>query len=201
MWRYIMDYKIDLENERNYAEMFNQLNNSKQAELGVISRMCRKGINWKSVTFTIPTAPVPSHRPRLSNNRIYVPGAAKNATFFQRHVLPTLDGLMISTPCKVDARFYVKTRSSFNKIQMLLAELGLIRPWGRIGDVDNFSKTVLDQIQPNEKRGHIGILTDDALVFEMTSRKYYSITPRTDVTITFMDRIPKNLYKILRLEK
>ena len=81
-----MDYKIDLENERNYAEMFNQLNNSKQAELGVISRMCRKGINWKSVTFTIPTAPVPSHRPRLSNNRIYVPGAAKSLVLVRKAI-------------------------------------------------------------------------------------------------------------------
>lgn len=195
------DYTIDPENEKNYVQMMNSLNSSKQAELGTVVRVCRKGIKWKSVSFTIPTAPVPSHRPRLSNNRIYVPGAAKNATFFQRHVLPTLNGLMISTPCKVDARFYIKTPSSFNKIQMLLAELGLIRPWGRNGDVDNFSKTVLDQIQPNEKRGHVGILKDDALVFEMNSRKYYSVTPRTDVTITYMDSIPQKLLHILRLDK
>lgn len=195
------DYTIDPENEKNYVQMMNSLNSSKQAELGTVVRVCRKGIKWKSVSFTIPTAPVPSHRPRLSNNRIYVPGAAKNATFFQRHVLPTLNGLMISTPCKVDARFYIRTPSSFSKIQTLLAELGLIRPWGRNGDVDNFSKTVLDQIQPNEKRGHVGILKDDALVFEMNSRKYYSITPRTDVTITYMDSIPQKLLHILRLDK
>ena len=201
MWRYIMDYKIDLENERNYAEMFNQLNNSKQAELGVISRMCRKGINWKSVTFTIPTAPVPSHRPRLSNNRIYVPGAAKNATFFQRHVLPTLDGLMISTPCKVDLRLYIKTPSSFSKIQTCLAEIGLLRPWGRNGDVDNFEKSIYDQIQPNEKRGHRGILVDDSLIIENHTQKFYSVNPRSEVTITWMDSIPQKLLHIMRLDK
>ena len=196
-----MDYKIDLENERNYAEMFNQLNNSKQAELGVISRMCRKGINWKSVTFTIPTAPVPSHRPRLSNNRIYVPGAAKNATFFQRHVLPTLDGLMISTPCKVDLRLYIKTPSSFSKIQTCLAEIGLLRPWGRNGDVDNFEKSIYDQIQPNEKRGHRGILVDDSLIIENHTQKFYSVNPRSEVTITWMDSIPQKLLHIMRLDK
>jgi Holliday junction resolvase RusA-like endonuclease len=196
-----MDYKIDLENERNYAEMFNQLNNSKQAELGVISRMCRKGINWKSVTFTIPTAPVPSHRPRLSNNRIYVPGAAKNATFFQRHVLPTLDGLMISTPCKVDLRLYIKTPTSFSKIQTCLAEIGLLRPWGRNGDVDNFEKSIYDQIQPNEKRGHRGILADDSLIIENHTQKFYSVNPRSEVTITWMDSIPQKLLHILRLDK
>ena len=192
---------VGLENEKNYTELMKTLNNSKLNELGAAIRTYRKGIKWKSVSFTIPTAPVPSHRPRLSNNRIYVPGAAKNATFFNRYVLPTLKGLMISTPCKVDARFYTKTPSSFSKIQTLLAELGFIRPWGRNGDVDNFSKTVLDQIQPNEKRGHVGILKDDALVFEMNSRKFYSVTPRTEVTITFMDSIPKPLLHILRLDK
>jgi len=196
-----MEYKIDLENEQNYAKMFNELNNSKQAELGVISRMCRKGINWKSVTFTIPTAPVPSHRPRLSNNRIYVPGAAKNATFFQRHVLPTLDGLMISTPCKVDLRLYIKTPSSFSKIQTCLAEIGLLRPWGRNGDVDNFEKSIYDQIQPNEKRGHRGILADDSLIIENHTQKFYSVNPRSEVTITWMDSIPQKLLHILRLDK
>ena len=201
MWRRVMEYKIDLENEQNYAKMFNELNNSKQAELGVISRMCRKGINWKSVTFTIPTAPVPSHRPRLSNNRIYVPGAAKNATFFQRHVLPTLDGLMISTPCKVDLRLYIKTPSSFSKIQTCLAEIGLLRPWGRNGDVDNFEKSIYDQIQPNEKRGHRGILADDSLIIENHTQKFYSVNPRSEVTITWMDSIPQKLLHILRLDK
>ena len=192
---------VGLENEKNYTELMKTLNNSKLNELGVVIRTYRKGIKWKSVSFTIPTAPVPSHRPRLSNNRIYVPGAAKNATFFNRYVLPTLKGLMISTPCKVDLRLYLKTPSSFSKIQTCLAEIGILRPWTRNGDNDNFEKAIYDQIQPNEKRGHVGILADDSLIIENHTQKFYSVNPRSEVTITFMDSIPKPLLHILRLDK
>ena len=56
-------------------------------------------------------------------------------------------------------------------------------------------------LQPNEKRGHVGILADDCLVFEMTSTKYYSFHPRYEVTITYMDEkcLSDELKKILRL--
>ena len=116
-------------------------------------------------------------------------------------VLPTLDGLMISTPCKVDLRLYIKTPSSFSKIQTCLAEIGLLRPWGRNGDVDNFEKSIYDQIQPNEKRGHRGILADDSLIIENHTQKFYSVNPRSEVTITWMDSIPQKLLHILRLDK
>lgn len=195
------EYNIGLENEKNYANLIKSLNNPKLTELGVIVRTYRKGLRWKKVSFTIPTAPVPSHRPRLSNNRIYVPGAAKNATYFNRHVLPTLKGIMVSTPCKVDLRLFIKTPSSFSKLQTCLAELGIIRPWTRNGDVDNFEKAIYDQIQPNEKRGHAGILADDSLIIENHTQKFYSINPRSEVEITFMDNIPKTLLHVLRLDK
>lgn len=195
-----MNQIVDETNAKNYADMLKNLSNSKLTELGEISRYISK-INWKRVSFIIPTAPVPSHRPRLSGYRIYVPGAAKNAAFFQKHVLPQLKGLMISTPCKVHLRIYSKTPTSFSKIQTCLAEIGLLRPWGATGDVDNFEKAVYDMIQPNEKRKHTGIMTNDSLIIDSHSQKFYSITPRYEISITYMDKIPNLLKKILRLDK
>jgi hypothetical protein len=55
-------------------------------------------------------------------------------------------------------------------------------------------------IQPNEKRGHIGIMENDCLVYEMNSRKFYSINPRYELRITYMDRIPEQILKLLRLK-
>lgn len=191
---------VDETNANNYADMLKNLSNSKLTELGEISRFISK-ISWKRVSFIIPTAPVPSHRPRLSGYRIYVPGAAKNAAFFQKHVLPQLKGLMISTPCKVDLRIYSKTPTSFSKIQTCLAEIGLLRPWGATGDVDNFEKAVYDMIQPNEKRKHTGIMSNDSLIIESHSQKFYSITPRYEISITYMNKIPDIVKKILRLDK
>lgn len=191
---------VDETNANNYADMVKTLSNSKLTELGEISRFISK-ISWKRVSFIIPTAPVPSHRPRLSGYRIYVPGAAKNAAFFQKHVLPQLKGLMISTPCKVDLRIYSKTPTSFTKLQTCLAEIGLLRPWGATGDVDNFEKAVYDMIQPNEKRKHTGIMSNDSLIIESHSQKFYSITPRYEISITYMNKIPDIVKKILRLDR
>ena len=159
-----------------------------------------KKITWRVVVIEIPMAPEPSHRPRLSGYRVYVPGAAKNQRYFNKHILPKLNGLFIKYPCRVDVDYYCQTPKSFNRTQTILAEMGFLRPWGNTGDVDNYSKTILDMVQPNEKRGHIGIMENDCLVYEMVSRKFYSINPRYVMKITYMDKIPSEILKLLRLK-
>lgn len=157
-------------------------------------------IRWRKVSFIIPMAPEPSHRPRLSGYRVYVPGAAKNQAFFNKNVLPKLNGLFITTPCKIDLDIYVQTPKSFTKTQQLLAEMKVLRPWSNNGDVDNFLKAVMDQIQPNEKRGHVGIMSNDCLVIESHACKYYSRTPRYEVTLTYMKSVPESIASQLRLK-
>ena len=157
-------------------------------------------IRWKEVSFTINTIPEPSHRPRLCGYRVYVPGAAKHQAFFDREIRPKLNGLFIDTPCIVNVDVYVPTPKSFTKTQQILAEMKLIRPWVNTGDVDNYAKSLLDQLQPNEKRGHVGIMSNDCLVIENTTRKFYSQTPRYEVTIKYMGKVPNELKKLLRLD-
>ena len=158
-------------------------------------------IKWKRVKFDIPLIPVPSHRPRLCGYRVYVPGAAKNQSFFDKHVRPKLNGLFIDTPCKIDVDIFCKTPSSFTKAQTILAEMGVLRPWVNTGDVDNFDKAVYDMLQPNEKRGHVGIMENDCLIIESHSNKYYSLNPRYEVTITFMEDMPDSIRNVMRLNK
>ena len=158
-------------------------------------------IKWKRVKFDIPLIPVPSHRPRLCGYRVYVPGAAKNQSYFDKHVRPRLNGLFIDTPCKIDVDIYCKTPSSFTKAQTILAEMGVLRPWVNTGDVDNFDKAVYDMLQPNEKRGHVGIMENDCLIIESHSNKYYSLNPRYEVTITFMEEMPDSIRNVMRLNK
>jgi Holliday junction resolvase RusA-like endonuclease len=109
--------------------------------------------------------------------------------------------LFITTPCKVSTNLYIQTPKSFSLLQKILAEMKILRPWGNVGDVDNYLKSVLDQIQPNEKRGHVGIMSNDSLVIDEDTHKYYSMTPRTEVSISFMGKIPEELAKVLRLIK
>lgn len=187
------------DNHENVNKLLNEAG-SKVAELVAATIDLYKNIKWKKVTIEIPENPEPSHRPRLSGYRVYVPGAAKHQRYFNKHILPKLHGLFIKYPCKVEVDFYCKTPKSFNRTQTILAEMGILRPWGNTGDVDNFSKTILDMVQPNEKRGHIGIMENDCLVYEMNSRKFYSINPRYELRITYMDKVPDQILKLLRLK-
>lgn len=157
-------------------------------------------IRWKSVSFTINTEPIPSHRPRLCGYRVFVPGAAKAQAYFNKKVLPKLNGLFISTPMRITADFYFRTPKSFTKTQTALAEMKILRPWGNIGDNDNLEKSLMDQMQINIKRGHKGLISNDCLVVELHSNKYYSMTPRTDVWIEYMEDIPDDLKRILRFK-
>jgi Holliday junction resolvase RusA-like endonuclease len=160
-----------------------------------------KHIGWNTVKITINNEPKPSQRPRLSGYRVYVPGAYKNTAFFHKYVLPTLGDLWINTPCKTKIDIYVKTPSSFSKAQKLLAEMKILRPWVRSGDIDNFEKSCLDAMVGNKKRGHKGIMSDDCIVIDMDSHKYYSETPRYEIEITYMDTIPECIKRILKIEE
>lgn len=157
-------------------------------------------IKWKQVSFIIPMRPKPSQRPRLSGSRIFVPGAAKNGSFFQRNVLPELNNLWITTPCRIKLDIYVETPASFTKTQKCLAEMRVLRPWTSTGDVDNYEKAVYDMMQPNEKRRHRGIMANDSLIIDAHTNKYYSQTPRYEVTISYMSKVPEGLMKILKMK-
>ena len=159
-----------------------------------------KKVKWESVTFTIPTEPDPSHRPRrVGAYRMYVPNAAKHQKYFDTFVRPKLNGLFITTPCKIDVKIFCKTPKSFSDAQKILAEMCFIRPWVNNGDVDNFLKSVMDQMQPNESRGNVGIMSNDCLVIDSKAEEFYSITPRYEVTLTYMSNIPNDIKGIMRL--
>lgn len=187
-------------NAKNTSELLASLNN-KTKDLVATCASIFTSIRWKSVSFVIPEVPEPSHRPRLCGYRVYVPGAAKHASFFNKFVLPKLNGLFIDTPCKMRVDFYMETPKSFTKTQKCLAEMKILRPWTNIGDIDNLLKTCMDQIQPNEKRGHVGIMENDCLVLETHANKYYSMTPRTEVHIQYMSKIPDTISKIFKLQR
>jgi len=185
--------------KQNVDALIQEVSNVVQTKVSSVLAVY-SSVKWKNVSFTIPTIPVPSHRPRLSGYRVYVPGAAKNQSFFNRNVLPKLKGLFITTPCKIKVDIYCPTPKSFSKAQQILAEMRILRPWVNTGDVDNYDKAVFDMMQPNEKRGHIGIMSNDCLIIESHTNKYYSVNPRYEVTISYMDKVPDSISSTLRLK-
>ena len=145
-----------------------------------------KRIKSTKVEFTMWKIVKPSARPRANSRggyiRMYVPHAKENGDWFQDYAkennLPYID-----TPCTLNIKIYEKTPSSFNIKNKVLAELGLIRPWKRTGDFDNYAKAVADAIQH-------GMLADDCLVIESHQSLFYSIKPHADIEIIYYDKHP-----------
>lgn len=146
-----------------------------------------KRIKTTTIKFTMWKIVKPSARPRANSRggyiRMYVPHAKENGDWFKEFAkennLP-----YINTPCILNMNIYEKTPSSFSIKNKVLAELGLIRPWKRTGDVDNYAKGILDAIQH-------GMLDDDCLVVESTQKLFYSIKPHADIEIIYMNKFPE----------
>ena len=119
-----------------------------------------RGIKKNKIEFTMWKIVKPSQRPRANRRggyiRMYVPGAADAGDWFEEfckeNELP-----FIETPCILNMDVYEKTPSSFSIKNKVLAEIGVIRPWKRTGDFDNYAKGIADAIQH-------GMLKDDFIL-------------------------------------
>ena len=87
----------------------------------------------------------------------------------------------IYTPCIVEYNVYCKTPSAFNVTDIFLAEMGLIRPITK-PDWDNIGKKYSDMYNSN-------IWLDDTLVVSGTVNKYYSILPRVEINLRYLNML------------
>lgn len=88
---------------------------------------------------------------------------------------------LIYTPCIVNYKAFFKTPSSFNSVEKYLAELGVYNPISK-PDWDNIGKKYCDMTNEN-------IWVDDRLVIKGTVEKYYSILPRVEITIDYLNML------------
>ena len=88
---------------------------------------------------------------------------------------------LIYTPCNVDISAYMKTPTSYNKQDTILAEIGLIRPIYK-PDFDNIAKKYSDMFNKN-------IWLDDTLVIDGSIHKYYSVLPRIEIRIRYLNML------------
>lgn len=86
---------------------------------------------------------------------------------------------LICTPCVVDISAYMKTPSSYNRQDIILAETGLIRPIYK-PDFDNIAKKYSDMFNKN-------VWLDDTLVVDGSVHKYYSVLPRIEIRIRYLN--------------
>lgn len=151
----------------------------------------------KVVLYTVPEgAKRPRHRIVNRGNlisaaitdssyvHVYSPGASENHAYMHRLVseqeIMNISHL-ICTPCDVLYRAYFPTPKSYNKYETFLAEIGLNRPLVK-PDYDNIAKLYSDMYNSN-------VWLDDALTIDGMVRKFYSILPRVEIDLNYLNAV------------
>jgi Holliday junction resolvase RusA-like endonuclease len=99
---------------------------------------------------------------------------------------------IIYTACDVDYYTFHKIPSNYNATDAILAEIGLERPLCK-PDWDNIGKKYSDMYNGN-------VWIDDTCVIRGTVDKYYSILPRVEITLRFLNAL-YNVHQFRSMKK
>lgn len=114
---------------------------------------------------------------------VYSLNAKEDHVFMQRMMGTDLIHLdqFIYTPCEVYFNAYFKTPSAYSQKDTYLAELGLHRPLTK-PDWDNIGKKYSDMYNSN-------VWLDDTLVVDGKVSKFYSVLPRVEITVRYLNML------------
>ena len=114
---------------------------------------------------------------------VYSPNAAEDHRYMHRLINDELVQLetFVQTPCICDFTAYFKTPSYYNTEEKFLCEIGLIRQYLK-PDWDNIGKKYSDMYNAN-------IWLDDNLVVDGAVHKYFSILPRVEINLRYLNYI------------
>ena len=134
-----------------------------------------KNIEWVTKEFTFYLVPKGTPRPRAAGGHFYVKGARQMKKTFEKCLR---DEGIICTRCELELITYQPTPiNSMTKMEVLLAEKGLIRPIST-PDFDNLAKTYTDALQGV-------ILLNDNILNPGRVEKYYSVKPRINIILRY----------------
>lgn len=114
---------------------------------------------------------------------IYSPGAKEDNVYMRRMFNKEINQLeqLLYTPINVVYKTFFKTPKNYSISDKFLSEIGLIRPIVK-PDWDNIGKKYSDMSNGN-------IWLDDSLVISGVVDKYYSILPRIEITIEYLNML------------
>jgi Holliday junction resolvase RusA-like endonuclease len=132
------------------------------------------------IQFTVYGEPVAQGRPRATmidgHIRMYDP---KKSSDFKNYVRLVASehrpDKLLEGPISLTVKVYKPTLKSFSKKKKAAAEAGQLRPTSK-PDVDNYVKGVKDALKNV-------IWKDDSQVVDLHISKWYSETPRVEITI------------------
>ena len=192
---------------RDYMErlswMYDKFNISKEKSEHIINmrnqmiEQLNFGKDYLIILYEIPEGAVRPRARRINksnvisnaiNNpgfiQVYSPNAASDRVYLHR-LLSNEDiaqfNQLIYTPCSIEFNAYFQTPKVFNSTDTYLAELGCIRPICK-PDFDNIEKKYADMYNGN-------VWLDDSLVIDGSIHKYYSILPRVEIKLRYLNML------------
>jgi Holliday junction resolvase RusA-like endonuclease len=157
--------------DKNLIKVKEKINRYKQCE-------------WYSIDLIINFVPKATPRARTSKfaKHFYVSDASSNSKLMEQFVKNNLQEYpIITTACKFYCKTYFPTPvSQMSKEDILLSELGVIHNMSK-PDWDNLGKTYSDMIQKH-------LILDDSNIIDGRVQKFYSIKPRIEIHIEFMEK-------------
>ena len=132
----------------------------------------------KEIAFEVRGNPHAQKRHRhTKSGHIYDPSSREKQEFLlqvQRHAPLT----PIISPVALDCIFYFPPPKSTPKYRMDDIRESVVPYIKKRGDIDNLAKFVMDALN--------GVYwTDDAIVYSLSARKYYSLVPRTEIRVVY----------------
>ena len=194
------DIPVDYNERLNW--LYDKLNISDKQAFNILNKkdmMCNSlnFIETQIVLFEVPEG-TPRPRFRIVNRANISNVAMANPNFvhvysltgkednsFMKRLMSEEDfeGLdkLICTPAIVDIYAFFKTPSYYNKEDTILAEIGVHRPIYK-PDWDNLGKKYSDMFNTN-------VWLDDDLVIDGAVHKYYSVLPRIEIRLKYMNMV------------
>lgn len=193
--------KIPKNNEERISYLMDKyrLSSNKMTEIIEKKRNIESNLRYYDFKVVLYEDPEGAKRPRfrlvnmsnymnhaLSNSQfvhVYSPSAAEDNIFMHKLIDSELYNLthFIQTPSMICINTYHKTPSYYNITDIFLAEIGLHRPISK-PDFDNIGKKYCDMFNSN-------IWLDDQFVQDGEVHKYFSILPRVEIYIRYLNYV------------
>ena len=130
-----------------------------------------------SIKLTIPGIPVSKGRPRVGKWGTYTPEKTVNYENLVKYCyMEQGQGKKLEGPLRMDVGFFFPIPKSVSNKKSLDMDKGVIKHTKK-PDLDNCIKSIADSLNGMAYE-------DDSQIMTLTACKYYSSTPRAEVTIT-----------------
>lgn len=151
--------------------------------------------SYRTIHVLLREYPAGTPRPRTFKGHTFSPNAKENKNYFRKALHSLIDELkLVTTPAEINIEAYLEMPSSVPPDEIILFEAGILSPVDK-PDYDNLEKGYTDMFTDI-------VVIDDDIFYHAEITKFYSLEPRVDVRVSFLERHESEyIYKKLRNRK